>query len=202
MPRPRDDTPLPPHTAIVRGPYLGEYLGKKRMMTEIRCPRCLETRERTASETRREARRPNYSGYCRPCSFAAIQAGEHRWKQSSRAPKTSTTKHRNGYVLIPASMVAEADLPLYRSMQRSGQPVLEHRLNMAKHLGRPLTSNELVDHMDGNKKNNDPKNLRLYIRGKQQPGSAPGHGTYYHEWQTALRKIAVLEARIYNLEHQ
>ena len=48
--------------------------------------------------------------------------------------------------------------------------------------------------MDGDKQNNRIENLRIYVRGKQQPGSAPGYGTYYHEWQMALARIAELEA--------
>lgn len=67
--------------------------------------------------------------------------------------------------------------------------VMEHRWNMAKHIGRPLTSAECVDHMDGNKQNNAVDNLRIYVRGKQQPGSCPAHGTYYHEWQMALKRL-------------
>lgn len=43
--------------------------------------------------------------------------------------------------------------------------------------------------MDGNKTNNSMENLRLYIKGKNQPGSGIGYGTYYHEWQTALAEI-------------
>lgn len=74
--------------------------------------------------------------------------------------------------------------------------VFEHRWVMAKRLGRPLASTECVDHMDGNKTNNHVSNLRLYVRGKHQPGSCPGHGTYYHEWQMAERRIRVLEAEL------
>lgn len=70
---------------------------------------------------------------------------------------------------------------------------------MARVLGRPLRSNELVDHMDGNKLNNDPSNLRMYVRGKNQPGETSGYGTYYDEWQRALARIAELEARLASL---
>jgi hypothetical protein len=85
---------------------------------------------------------------------------------------------------------------MYRAMQRHQQPVYEHRWTMACHLGRALTSRELVDHRDGDKTNNDINNLRIYIKGKNHEGSAHGYGTYYHEWQTALAKIARLEAEI------
>jgi hypothetical protein len=42
--------------------------------------------------------------------------------------------------------------------------VFEHRLVMARMLGRPLTDNESVHHRDGNRQNNDPTNLELWSR--------------------------------------
>lgn len=77
---------------------------------------------------------------------------------------------------------------------KSTNSVGEHRWNMAKFLGRPLKTWELVDHRDGDKLNNDPSNLRIYVKGKNHEGSACGHGTYYHEWQIALKRIRELES--------
>jgi hypothetical protein len=112
-------------------------------------------------------------------------------KKSGRSRRTVAS---NGYIIIgPTSILAE-DLPLYRAMQNKNG-LFEHRFVMAKHLGRPLRSDECVDHMDGNKTNNALENLRIYRRGKQDPGSCPGWGTYYHEWQMALAIIRQLNAQ-------
>ena len=42
--------------------------------------------------------------------------------------------------------------------------VLEHRVVMENYLGRLLCQDEVVHHIDHNKKNNDIENLELYIR--------------------------------------
>lgn len=44
---------------------------------------------------------------------------------------------------------------------RSDGYVLEHRFVMSEHLGRPLKDDEVIHHKDGNKQNNDIKNLEI-----------------------------------------
>ena len=44
---------------------------------------------------------------------------------------------------------------------RKNALVLEHRLVMARKIGRPLAKDEFVHHIDGNRANNDPSNLVL-----------------------------------------
>jgi hypothetical protein len=49
----------------------------------------------------------------------------------------------------------------YISMARKDGLILEHRLVMAKHLGRALTKKEVVSHIDGNVRNNEIENLEI-----------------------------------------
>lgn len=57
-------------------------------------------------------------------------------------------------------VLVEKDDPLHCMVHQSGY-VLEHRLVMARALGRPLTASETVHHLDGNKTNNAIANLQL-----------------------------------------
>jgi hypothetical protein len=49
-------------------------------------------------------------------------------------------------------------------VRRNGRRVALHRAIMSEHLGRPLTSNEVVHHRDHNPLNNDLSNLQVMTR--------------------------------------
>ena len=66
----------------------------------------------------------------------------------------------DGYIQV---LVPEED-PFYCMAQCKVGKVryaLEHRLVVARHIGRPLKRSETVHHIDGNKQNNDIDNLQL-----------------------------------------
>lgn len=53
--------------------------------------------------------------------------------------------------------------------------------------------------MNGDKADNRIENLRIYIRGKQHPGSHSGYGVFYDEWQKAEARVRFLEYELLKL---
>lgn len=74
------------------------------------------------------------------------------WKANADKQRIHQKKHSGGYILVYC--------PDHPSADRSGY-VLEHRLVMEKALGRTLKTDEYVHHINGNKADNDIKNLAL-----------------------------------------
>lgn len=78
--------------------------------------------------------------------------GDKHWNWKGGKYKTE-----KGYIMVYAP---EHPYPSY------GKYVFEHRLVMEKHLGRYLTKDEDVHHIDGDRTNNDISNLELFDHGK------------------------------------
>src|SRR5690349_21631094 len=79
----------------------------------------------------------------------------------------------NGYGAVLAGVLSLdeiADMP--RRLDRNGYAQrltpkgwrAEHRMVMAAALGRPLRPREAVHHLNGDRANNDPANLELWLR--------------------------------------
>jgi hypothetical protein len=157
----------------------------------VTCPICKKDRWYAVRTIRHLMAKPAFTGACRPCWLA--QPKGRRFRQKKRNP-SGRRVGPNGYVYIGKNFVTDDELEWFDIMKRGSGHVLEHRWVMSLKLGRPLESNEFVDHMDGNKQNNDLSNLRIYIRGKNQQGSCPAHGTYYDEWQRERAEVKRLKA--------
>jgi len=94
-----------------------------------------------------------------------------------RTPKDGPIYDGAGYVLVrpPAD---------YTGPTRQGR-VLEHRLVVAQKLGRPLQPHEVVHHIDGNRRNNDPSNLTLLTQRDHPPA-------HEHTEETVMEALAAL----------
>lgn len=80
--------------------------------------------------------------------------------EGNRAWKGGVTyKRSKGNYIGPRYVRCPPDLMV---MARADGYVMEHRLVMARLVGRPLTRTECVDHEDHDPRNNDPENLKLY----------------------------------------
>jgi len=65
------------------------------------------------------------------------------------------------------------------SEARANGYAAEHRVVASKKIGRPLRSNEVVHHRDGNKRNNSPKNLQVMSRAQHWKCYHSGKGRSY-----------------------
>ncbi len=102
-----------------------------------------------------------------------------------------------GYIAI---LVSPDDF--FASMRYNEGYILEHRLVMAKHLGRCLQSFEHVHHKNGMKDDNRHENLELTTNGQHHIAHSKGYKDGYTKGLTdgRTKQIQLLQERIRELE--
>lgn len=96
------------------------------------------------------------------CSYQTIQRACHQYNVVMRPPglgEGRSTTHKSGYVMVWIS----DDDPFSSMTWDKHRYVPEHRLVMARHLGRPLLPwpQEQVHHINGDRMDNRIDNLQL-----------------------------------------
>lgn len=95
--------------------------------------------------------KPAYN-YCKPCG-CKVRSGKMSGENS---PHWKGGRDKNGYITLYLSPKDP-----FHSMCSTGNRIFEHRLVMAKHLGRCLLKSEQVHHKNGIRDDNRKENLEL-----------------------------------------
>lgn len=113
------------------------------------CPFCGATRWVTYTKGKPVSNR------CNKCAMKEVN-DQKRYKNSINW-KDNRHQTKDGYILLRL----KDDNPYYKMAQTRDNYVMEHRLVMAKHIGRCLTKKENVHHKNGIKNDNRIENLEL-----------------------------------------
>jgi len=81
----------------------------------------------------------------------------------------------------------------FQPMAMSAGYLSEHRLVIARHLGRPLRDDEIVHHINGVRDDNRYENLKLLARNTHHSGKGDN---YYQQLQEALSEIERLKEQL------
>lgn len=172
--------------------YINPKTGKdaKYLCLEQTCSDCGKKRWGRESDILRSIKSKVYTNKCKSCSakdkmiLLNKKTGKenHCWKGGRKIDK---------YISLRISGLSQKDKILASSMCLKDKfYVSEHRLVMAKKIGRPLNKYEIIRHLNGNKHDNRPENLML--------------GTSYDnslDHVKLLHKIAKLENKINNMNY-
>jgi len=151
------------------------------------CPDCGKERWTRAGHVRSGGRK---TPRCRLCA--------------NRGPLSPAWKRgywkNGGYNMLTVSGLPHNEQALARPMANAKGCVPQHRLVMARHLGRPLKrGKEIVHHVNGIRDDNRIENLKLLTKNTHHSGTGDN---YYQRLQEALAEIESLKAIIAESETQ
>lgn len=123
---------------------------------EINCAFCGKKIKRVLSRVKRQKRFSFCDSECMAKGYKGINLSGF-FKKGNKGEKCinfrNGTQEENGYIAVLA--------PDHPHAQSKGY-VYQHRLVMEKHIGRYLTPEEVVHHIDFDRKNNSIDNLMLF----------------------------------------
>lgn len=176
--------PYPDHPAIdyTKTNMVTTRSGNRLLCVEVTCDVCGAKRWKNPGTIRCLLRTTGWSPRCRPCARLLL---DH--------PSGGRMISPNGYLYVSKKACTLDQIKYFDAMtDKRNSKVAHHRLVVATVLGRPLTKEEVVHHKDGDRLNNSPENLELFIRAKHHPG----HGEFYYELQLAKAEIARLKEQL------
>ena len=138
------------------------------MRYTIKCDWCGKVMERAPSGIKAH-------NFCsRRCqgAFSSRSKNPDRYAEMHDVERASAWMSKLNRQLNPTRMTPETRAKLRESRLGSGRGLTyektygrhTHRVVAEQQLGRPLRSDEIVHHIDGNKRNNNPSNLRVMTR--------------------------------------
>ena len=122
----------------------------RRLKVEVVCPDCGRARFVDRRNIDGSLKQGSFTGRCHECHSRLRGESAPAW----RGGRHLGSSGRYVYLTVPPNHP-------FACMANCRNEIAEHRLVMAEKLGRPLRQHEHVHHIDGDRTNNDPRNLMV-----------------------------------------
>ena len=138
---------------------------------------------------------PMYGRHHRPDSIAKMRRKAQARAENQtgeNSPQWKGGRHySHGYLMVALSSLSPQEQETLGIMatRSAGRYIPEHRLVMARHLGRPLTKAERVHHVNGVKDDNRIENLELHASNRS-------HTIRHKELMAELSRLRVENERL------